>query len=83
MITTNAQTEGVPSFWKKSWNAADDKTIKNVGSAQLDNDRDDFTTGSSNHTFSGAAPRRNVPVFTWLDRRFDRPCTIPSALNEI
>ena len=43
----------------------------------------DTLTASSKSDRQENRPWQSMPAFPWLDARFDRPCAIPSPLNDI
>ena len=63
-------------------NEATDNAIKSAGPVRTAPYPGDVITWPSNHKASGSGQRPTAPAFAWLNRWFERPCTIPSPLNE-
>ena len=56
---------------------------RSAGPVRLDAEASDTFTASSNPVRQANRPLPTTPELPWLDARFDRPCAIPSPLNDI
>jgi len=81
MDATNEATKGNQSSRDQSWNASEGSPLTRGEKAQIN----DGAAGSNSPTAThwGASQRPVASALAWFDRWIEKPCTIPSPLNEI